>query len=958
MSETVGKADEPQPGTPAPPPPETHRKDSYEPTRNMLENVVEGVVDQIARHFKPDDLYRSVIDALNFKREAEGLAAGTAGSNAAAPGSVNVGEMADASAIAQALGRLQQDATARTAVQQGQSLREYIATHAQEIGGLEGTSGLTPEALNQLDLVDNLFGTIRSQLDITQELKPAIGDLQIPMAKLALNEPRFFLDRKHSARAVLDKLSTLSASANFPNKALEGRVGDIVEDIVKDYDQDSTVFDTALEKIDQLVSQQEKAHQRNVERLVRTQQGQEKLSRAQREVDRALEARIRPPSVPKVLTDLAEAGWRDLLVLTYVKEGPESDAWKDQLRTLDTVALWLNEQLHGSVQPEQQVQRNMEADSIIDTIEHQINSALPANMAHVEVLQELRATVAGDRPVATRAIAPRDAAELTPEQRRRKIETLPRLRRWVRRVEQLEQGTWLSYRDKSGEKRRMQLAWVSGDRDRFIFVNERGQKNADLSAVQLARQLSRGVQPPAPADRLSVVDQSMYGALEHVQKTLSFARNHDRLTKLINRETFLDQLNRALRHAHRRGSQHAVLYLNIDQFSLVNDIYDRVNGDQVLLEFAKLLAQLHGKKTSSARLDDDEFGILLLDRPLANALEFAEKVRADIAASTVDIDGEQVTFTVSVGVAPLRDYSNSVEEVLTAARNAMRLAKDQGRNRVVEYNEDQEKIVQHKVEQQRSRSDLEQALATDRFVLRAQPIVHSAIGGKVQESRHYELLLSLTNKDGSLGSPEDFIRSAERYGFITLVDRWVVKEAFSWISQLMDAQKVVPSLAINLSGHSVTDDSFMDYLLEQISEFGVGTSMLCFEITETGTISNLVKAADFVRTLRNIGCKFSIDDFGTGLASHNYLRELPVDYVKIDGTFITNIHENRNDYAMARSINNLAHFLGQETIAESAENDEIIRCLRDIGVDYLQGWGVGRPKLLSEVTAELSSVKK
>ena len=174
----------------------------------------------------------------------------------------------------------------------------------------------------------------------------------------------------------------------------------------------------------------------------------------------------------------------------------------------------------------------------------------------------------------------------------------------------------------------------------------------------------------------------------------------------------------------------------------------------------------------------------------------------------------------------------------------------------------------------------------------------------------------------------------------------------------MDAQKVVPNLAINLSGTSVTDDAFMDYLLEQISEFGVGTSKLCFEITETGTISNLVKAADFVRIFRNIGCKFSIDDFGTGLASHNYLRELPVDYVKIDGTFITNIHNNRNDFAMAKSINDLAHFLGQETIAESVENEEIIEQLNIIGVDYLQGWGIGRPKLLTEVASELASIDK
>ena len=150
----------------------------------------------------------------------------------------------------------------------------------------------------------------------------------------------------------------------------------------------------------------------------------------------------------------------------------------------------------------------------------------------------------------------------------------------------------------------------------------------------------------------------------------------------------------------------------------------------------------------------------------------------------------------------------------------------------------------------------------------------------------------------------------------------------------------------------------MDYLLEQISEFGVGTSKLCFEITETGAISNMVKAADFVRAFRNIGCKFSIDDFGTGLASHSYLRELPVDYVKIDGTFIKEIDTNRTDYAMTRSINDLAHFLGQKTIAESVENTKVIEKLTEIGVDYLQGWGVGRPKLLSEIAADLDDIEK
>ena len=605
------------------------------------------------------------------------------------------------------------------------------------------------------------------------------------------------------------------------------------------------------------------------------------------------------------------------------------------------------------------MQRGLEAEPLIDLIEQQIATALPTNVTYEAVLEELRDIFAGSREVETAPVSDNfagvqpEAAEL-----RAKIEDLPRLRRWVNRVEQLEKDSWLTYRAKDGQKKRMQLAWISQEKDRFIFVNDRGQKVADLSAIKLARQLSRGVQPPAPADKLSVVDKSMYHTLEHVQKTLSFTRNHDSLTKLINRETLLDQMGRALRHAMLRQAQHAVLFINIDQFSLVNDVYDRVVGDQVLLEFAKLLAQLHGKKYSSARIKGDEFGVLLLDRSMEQALQVAEKIRTDIADSSVDIEGESVSFTVSIGVAPILEHSSDVEDILEQARTAMHLAKEHGRNQVNAYREEQADAGKYREEKSRTRQDLEKALATDRFVLQAQPIVQSAVDGSGETTLHFELLLGLSNKDGSLSSPSEFINSAERYGFMSLVDRWVVREAFSWISELMDAQKVVPHLAINLSGSSVTDDAFMDYLLEQISEFGVGTNRLCFEITETGTISNLVKAADFVRAFRNIGCKFSIDDFGTGLASHNYLRELPVDYVKIDGVFVTGIHKNRNDYAMARSINDLAHFLGQETIAESVENDEVVEKLREIGVDYLQGWGIGMPKILTEVTAELSSIEK
>ncbi len=918
----------------------------------------------------PADLYRSVVDALNFKREADGLAegrelvsgtplSGTWEGGTVASSELDQSRLADAQSIAKALSAMQRNSKVRDAVRESDSLRAYLASNRESIGGLRDSSGLTAESLNQLDMVDNLFGTIKSKLDVSTGLKPALGNLQIPLAKLALLDPRFFVDHTNTARNVVDKLSRLASSANFPNKALEDRITHIVEDILTDYENDDSVFETALEKIDKLVAQQERALSRNVERVVRTQEGRQKLAEARHAVDKVINNRIQPPTAPKVLQDLINSGWRDLLVLTHVRDGLDSAAWKDQVKTLDLLCLWLDEQRQNDPGDDVPVQRSLEAESFIDLINQQISSALPTNIAHEEVLEQLRNILAGNAAIETSPVKsqqPDPSPE--PADVRAKIEDLPRLRRWVKRVEQLNNGNWLTYRDKHDSKKRMQLAWISPARDRYIFVNERGQKVGDMNAIQLAMQLSRGAQPPAPTDHLSVVDQSMYHALEHVQKSLSFARNHDSLTKLINRKAFIEQMKRALRHSQLKHSQHAILYLNIDQFKLVNEVYDRISGDQVLLEFAKLLAQLHGKKSSSARMEADEFALLLVDHDLDQAMQIAEKIRSDIEASAMDIEGENVSFTVSIGVAAILEHSPSVDELIDSARSAMRYAKQQGRNRVVQFREEQSKISDYKRQKTQTKQNLESALASERFVLRAQPIVQTAIADRSNSTLHYELLLGLLNKDGSITSPEEFIQSAERYGFMTLVDRWVVREAFTWISRLMDEQKVVPNLAINLSGASVTDDTFMEYLLEQISEFGVGTSRLCFEITETGTISNLIKASDFVRAFRSIGCKFSIDDFGTGPASHNYLRELPVDYVKIDGSFITGIHLNRNDYAMARSINDLAHFLGQETIAESVENDQIIAKLETLGVDYLQGWGIGRPKLLVEVTSDLSNLEK
>ncbi len=912
-----------------------------------------------SRHFDAPTLYRSVIDALNFRRaapvESGGTLAGSAGT-----GTGSGGPPATSGALANVLSQLQSNEQVRSELREQRSVRQYLADRQADMPGLEGTDGFETDSINQLDLVDNLFSDISVEVDVEPELRPIVGDLQIPLAKLALLEPQFFADQSHPARGVIDKVTQLANSSNYPNRALETKVSGIIDNIVQNYQTDSQVFANALEELDSLSAQQKKALERNVERVVKTQDGQEKLRKAEKAVDKVLRTRIRPPQAPRPLVDLVDKGWRDLLKLTFVKQGPNSRAWKDYVKTLDLLSLWLMQKKQGEGEDEQvQVERALEAEPLLDMVSQQISEALPTHMEHEPVLENLREVLAGRAELEYVEVEPpEDAEERDPEKVREKVQTLPRLRRWVQRVEDLERGAWLTYRDKQGAKRRMQLAWINEDGDRFIFVNERGQKVADVSGVELARQLSKGVKPPTPSEELPLVDQSMYKTLEHVQRSLSFEKNHDSLTRLINRDTFMDQIEQALQHAKAKHANHALLYIDIDKFGLVNQVYDETTGDQILVEFGKLLAQQHDRKVSSARLEGDRFAVLLLDRTLEQSIAHAEGIRGDIESSPVDVNGEKISFTVSIGVAAILDHTESVSAVLDRAQLVSGQAKKEGGNRVVQFNEDKARADAYKSEEAEAIKQIEHTLDTKNFVLQAQPIARAELVDGQLEVEHYEILMAIADENGKLSSPQDFIKSAEQFGYMVQVDQWVVRQVFSWISQMMDEEKDVPNLAINLSGNSVTDDAFMEFLFEAISEYGVGTSKICFEITETGTINNMVKATDFVNEFKNIGCKFSIDDFGTGLASHSYLRDLPVDYVKIDGTFIKHIHENPKDFAMAKSINDLSHFLGMETIAEFAENDEVIAKLREIGCDYIQGWGVGRPAPLTSLTDKLEMMEK
>jgi len=417
---------------------------------------------------------------------------------------------------------------------------------------------------------------------------------------------------------------------------------------------------------------------------------------------------------------------------------------------------------------------------------------------------------------------------------------------------------------------------------------------------------------------------------------------HDSLTGLVNRREFDRRLEQALASSRQYDTRHAVGYLDLDQFKLVNDVSGHRAGDELLKHVARLLKQEVRERDTVARLGGDEFGLLLDNCPIDKALEIAEDLVAAVREFKFIWDKRAYDVGASIGLVPVAGQVQMAEELLTHADVACYAAKDLGRNRVHLYQSDSSGSDPRHREILRA-ADMRSALEHDRFRLHCQPIF-SLMGPEPKPVR-YELLLRLLDDEGELVLPGGFIPAAERYGIMDAIDRWVIRTAFRDIERLFPGRRP-PPIAINLSGNSLNDDGLLCFLKEQFSEHGLSPGQICFEITETAAVRNLAAAARVINAIRDLGGHFALDDFGTGLSSFAYLKNLPVDYLKIDGSLVRNIAQEANDRAMIEAINQVAHRLGIQTVAEYAETRAAVDVLKELNVDYAQGYALGRPMAL------------
>jgi diguanylate cyclase (GGDEF)-like protein len=457
--------------------------------------------------------------------------------------------------------------------------------------------------------------------------------------------------------------------------------------------------------------------------------------------------------------------------------------------------------------------------------------------------------------------------------------------------------------------------------------------------------LQRGVNHMAA--QLQTMQDQMLERIDQATARLIYQASHDALTGLINRREFEQRLERMLLSALQQDREHALCYMDLDQFKVINDTCGHAAGDELLRQLALLLKGNLRERDTLARLGGDEFALLLENCSVADAQEVADSFRAEVQRFRFKWGDRIFAVGMSVGMVAINRDSGSAASLLSAADAACYVAKGRGRNQIHIYESRDIDLVRHRGEMQWV-TRIQRALEEHRLRLLWQEI--RPIDGAVESICHVEVLLRMVDDDGGEILPMAFIPAAERYSIMPAIDGWVIEETLRVCGQYRAARGELPCLfAINLSGASLKDPEFRRMLLSRLQGNPDIGPHLCFEITETAAIGNLSVVNEFIDAMRGFGCSFALDDFGSGLSSFTYLKNLKVDYLKIDGAFVRDIASNAIDYSMVEAVHRIGKQMGLKTVAEYVESEETLMLLRQIGVDYVQGNGVHRPEPLENL---------
>lgn len=515
------------------------------------------------------------------------------------------------------------------------------------------------------------------------------------------------------------------------------------------------------------------------------------------------------------------------------------------------------------------------------------------------------------------------------------------LREFMKRAQRLKIGSWVML-EQNDQQKRIRLAWVAENLEKYVFVNVQGLREETLSQTELAQYMRDGKAVVLDEGDEELVDRAQSAMLQKMHSQLLHETSHDQLTGLINRREFEKRLEKTLAGVRDSGIPSMLCYLDLEQFSVVNNTFGYEGGDRALVETAGLLKQELGEQGVLARIGGTEFAMLFENCNLDDALKITSRQTETFRSYRFVSGDKSLSLSFSAGLVAIDPESESIETLLQAAEASCRIARSKGTNYVQVYHPDEADTARH-LKTVKWVSRIDEALDNDRLEIHCQPIV--SISGSSVAVHHSEVLLRVPDTHGKLTSPVDFIMAAEHFRRMASVDRWVIEHAFRWMADRRDRLTELGGLAINLSGASLNEEGLIDFVTGQAEKLKIPMSKVCFEITETVGIAHLSGASEFINEMKKqTGCAFSLDDFGSGQSSYAYLKNLPVDYLKIDGAFVEKMDQNQFDFAVVKSITEIGHFMGKKIIAERVETEPVLKVLRQLGVDYAQGYYLGKPR--------------
>ncbi len=805
---------------------------------------------------------------------------------------------------------------------------------------------LTREASQREDLARELVGFVGTAVGTAEARPDWLTWIEASLVREASASQALFQRADHPLLRIVDKLGHLelfcgSTDTGGRPDPLRRRVAELLAP-VRQRQPEPKALETVARSLAALADEASHRYQRRVERIVEASQARDRTRRARIAVAEELNRRYAGAQVPELILELLDSGWRAMMERSWLSPAGPSGRGETLLALLDALIGALGGRAHEPARAQ------LEPAVLCASIIAELSDAALDPFRRAAIASQLRRQLDGPNAPAGRLVTmPRlevdqDGPQPGPPPSGVPAETWA----WsVERCASLRIGDRLRLLDQPAGRQDLRIAWAHDDGKRFTLVDHQGLTSREVGLRELALGLHRQRIELQAVDGRPVSDQAIDRLLDGMQAGLARRAGAASATGLVDRRQFHRELDAAIPGPGRATRSGTLLLLDIDHFRLVNDVHGYDTGDRLLQALGSQLTRTAGA-AALGHLGADRFAVLLTDVDHDEGTRSAERLCAAVRRLAFDWPGQAIALSASIGIVHLDASGLGAGGILQAAERALRAAKSAGGDQVYVYCGDDPVIARQQASAQWI-VEVDSALERGELNLRCQPIV--PVFPDPALAPHYEVLLGVRSASQAALPILDFIEAAERYHRMRAVDRWVTRTVIDWMAAHRQQMPALHGFAVNLSGQTAGDAAFVEFARDLIGRKAIDPSWLSFEVTETAAISDLAASSGIIRDLKALGCRVALDDFGSGQASYSYLRALPIDWLKIDGVFVRKIAADKNDYAVVKSINEIAHLLGKRTIAEYVIDAEVLRLVREIGVDYAQGFGISPPRPMDEL---------